>query len=390
MKYFPLLTLLLVGCGEPTETVMTENDGRLTTASQYPNYYSWNGTMPTLLIGGSNHEYPFLAEDWQKELEYLSKTGGNYVRFAIPVDLVTLTLNTKEFNELPPYFQQWSYLKAYLTRADQLGVAVEIDVWDHLAFNRLGWSENIWTARGSLGGRTLPQAFIAGEHPFYSTTTVDGDTVKLTTAYQKLLSLQQDFIDDLLLTVSSFDNVIYNVSVPSNAQIPWMVHWGRYIEQKLISQRRSPIVSIGVQPRSKINIALFNQRLLNGWNAVYHRPKPYGNGLNGAALTHLRGIRVVERLIKFWDLKPTPEILLNANTSTFAAGDGKGNYLIYLPGAGSVNLAPDWEEQLPVEVTVVGYLGTQRSELLKPPYGDSFRLYTEEAQGGWLVLRPVQ
>jgi hypothetical protein len=98
----------------------------------------------------------------------------------------------------------------------------------------------------------------------------------------------------------------------------------------------------------------------------------------------------VEQHLKFWDLRPAPDLLLEDDSEAIAATDGKGNYLIYLPGAGSVNLAPDWEEQLPVKVTVVGYLGTQRSELMEPPYGDSFRLYTEEDRGGWMLLEPVR
>jgi hypothetical protein len=110
--------------------------------------------------------------------------------------------------------------------------------------------------------------------------------------------------------------------------------------------------------------------------------------MNGLAQASIRGIRVVELHLKFHELKPAPELLLEDDTEALAATDGNGNYLIYLPSAGQVNLSPDWNDQVPVKVTVVGYLGTQRTEVLEPPYGDSFRLHTKEEKGGWMILKP--
>jgi len=167
-----------------------------------------------------------------------------------------------------------------------------------------------------------------------------------------------------------------------------MVYWGKYIEAKAAEKELPVNVNLGVVPPARINIARFNQKLINGASAVFHRPKPDGNGLNGSAQTSIRGARIVELHLKFWDLRPAPEILLEEETIASAATDDKGNYLLYLPGPGSVNISPDWDMQVPVRVTVVGYLGTQKSELLKPPYGESFRLFTEEAKGGWMILEP--
>ena len=102
----------------------------------------------------------------------------------------------------------------------------------------------------------------------------------------------------------------------------------------------------------------------------------------------LKAIRTVERHLKFWNLKPAPEVLIGNNAH--AATDGEGNYLFYMPTAGEIKVRLPVEDQVPIRVVVVGYLGTQRSELLQPPYGDSFKLFTDEIRGGWMILKPEE
>ena len=99
----------------------------------------------------------------------------------------------------------------------------------------------------------------------------------------------------------------------------------------------------------------------------------------------------MERLTKFWDLTPAPEILLDGTTaSATAAKDDRGNYVIHLaePSRLRVKLATRGQPRL--RFTVVGYLGTQRSEVLEPPYGSVFELSTEDERGAWLVLRRLE
>jgi len=54
-----------------------------------------------------------------------------------------------------------------------------------------------------------------------------------------------------------------------------------------------------------------------------------------------------------------------------------------------VELQLDIHPQVPLRVTVIGYLGTQKSEILRPPYNSSFTLYTKEPRGGWMVIKPL-
>lgn len=133
-------------------------------------------------------------------------------------------------------------------------------------------------------------------------------------------------------------------------------------------------------------IARFNRDLLAGVAAVRHHRPPYGNGFSGAALSSIRAIRTIEKRIRFWDLQPAQEVLADSLKDIYAAKDQKGNILIYIPTAGEIIIRPGLVRQVPIRVTVIGYLGTQRSEVLNPPYQEEFRLFTEEERGGWMLL----
>ncbi|TXF88597.1 hypothetical protein FUA23_14105 [Neolewinella aurantiaca] len=347
------------------------------------NWWSWDGENPELLLGGSSFEAPFLEDNWKEDLNYLHKAGGNYIRISLPA-----------FSgpQAPPVFaadsssagakDYWSKLEEFVRYAEAKGVVVEITVWDLDNISTM-WDSTIWA--GALD--YLGKDYLEGEHPFFR--TVPG-SMGYKDIYVETIATQTLFVDQLLSATLFAHNVIYNVQVPENTLIPWMVYWAKYIEADAREQGRVANVNAGIVPQRRISVAAFNQSILQGASVAFHRPKPNGNGLNGLAQASIRGIRVVERHLKFHELRPAPGLLQEDNTAAMAATDGEGSYLIYLPSAGQVNLSPDWEDQVPVKVTVVGYLGTQRSEILQPPYGDSFRLYTEEEKGGWMILKPEQ
>ncbi len=345
------------------------------------NRWSWDGKTPELLLGASSFEAPFLEKEWKEELNYLSKAGGNYVRIMLPAKTGPEAPFRAAQGKLQPTDKYWTQLEQYLTYAQEKGIAVEIQVWDFRLPAR--WDSSSWATVLAFGD----EQYLEGEHPFFR--TIPG-SIGYNEAYRPAIQLQEAFVDQLLTSSLNYNNVIYNVQVPDNLLIPWMVHWGKHIEARAKEQGRAVNVNAGIVPDRRINVARFNERILGGAAIAFHRPKPNGNGMNGLAQASIRGIRVVERHLKFHELKPAPELLLEDDTEATAATDGKGNYLIYLPSAGQVNLSPDWESQGPVDVTVVGYLGTQRTEVLQPPYGDSFTLSTKEEKGGWMILKPQQ
>lgn len=349
------------------------------------NRWSWDGKTPELLLGASSYEAPFLEKEWKAELNYLKKARGNYVRISLPqhrtdfrpFDSSSTVLEGRQISGEKEY---WEHLGEYLDYAEEKGIAIEISVWDYLNITEK-WDSTPWPAVLS----DLDAEYLEGEHPFFR--TIPG-SMGHRGVYELAVPEQEKFVDMLLESALSHDNVIYNVQVPNNLLIPWMVHWAKYIEAAAKKQGKVANINAGIVPDQRINIARFNQSILGGAAIAFHRPKPNGNGMNGLAQASIRGIRVVELNLKFHELRPAPELLLEDDTEASAATDGKGNYLIYLPSAGQVNLSPDWDNQVPVDVTVVGYLGTQRTEVLQPPYGDSFTLSTKEEKGGWMILKP--
>jgi len=106
-------------------------------------------------------------------------------------------------------------------------------------------------------------------------------------------------------------------------------------------------------------------------------------------LNALRGLRTVHRRIPMWTLSLDTSILKDLNyTAVTAAKDGHGGYLIYAATSGRISLTLD-AEQVPRRVTVVGHLGTQRSEILQPPYDRHFSLLSNEDRGGWILIEPL-
>ncbi len=132
-------------------------------------------------------------------------------------------------------------------------------------------------------------------------------------------------------------------------------------------------------------IALFNRVLLFG------APGAAFTEFTQAGLNAIRAVRTVELQVKFWDLHAEPELLSRNNpTSALGAADDAANYLLYIPSAGRVNVALRDGAQVPRRITVVGHLGTQRSEVLRPPYDRRFTLLSNDERGGWMVIKRLE
>ena len=132
------------------------------------------------------------------------------------------------------------------------------------------------------------------------------------------------------------------------------------------------------------SVRAFSGDLLNGSPASGYRQPVQ------AALNSFRAVRTVERHVAFWNLDPDPSLLGGERPlGTFAAADSLNNYVIYIPERGAVTINFRDSSQVARRVTVVGYLGTQRSEILQPPYDRSFTLRSNEERGGWLIIEPL-
>ena len=396
MKLLPLLLLSIFLCTcahapdnltAPTTTT-TPGTATLQPWPTDENYWSWDGQTPTLLIGASNHRAPFLAADARNEFNYLIKTGGNYVRTTLPAP--NPGPGPELLRPLPDCDDQpyWRSLREYVAYASSRSAAVEIEVWDYFAIAASPWDSSAWN---TLFEATLPDSLyrrdhLEGEHPFFQTVPA---SVAYDDGLLPALRQQEAFVRCLLDHTAAYGNVIYNVQVPDNMLIPWMVYWGRFIEKYGEEKGYGTRVQLGIVPLQRINVAAFNEAVLNGSPLAYHPARPFGNGMSGRALTSIRGVRVLQQHLDFTRLRPAPDLLAKNTGRAQAATDGEGKYAVYLPSSGDVHLSPAWADEQPVvDVTVVGYLGTQRTEVLEPPYEETFRLYTEEEKGGWLLLEP--
>lgn len=139
---------------------------------------------------------------------------------------------------------------------------------------------------------------------------------------------------------------------------------------------------VGVQTAD--NVATFNRGLLDGAASM-----TFGE-YTQRALNALRGLRTVQLHLDLWEVQLDETILDGSpGGAVSAATDGRGNYLIYTPTRGRVALQLD-DEQVPRRVTVVGHLGTQRSEILYPPYDRSFSLLSNDERGGWIIIERLE
>ena len=188
---------------------------------------------------------------------------------------------------------------------------------------------------------------------------------------------------------------LYGQFFPDYSQPDSMAFRTAFARQSFDLLRRQPHV-LRTEPHAIVSNQLlvaqpsdwFARRLLTGANAVDF-PHPSGQPIDfSRGLSAIRAARRVESLIKFWDLQPAPEILLDGNApTTTAAKDSLGNYVVHLATPTRVRIRLNTQDQVPIRFTVIGYLGTQRSEVLQPPYGSVFELSTEDERGAWLVMR---
>ena len=86
-------------------------------------------------------------------------------------------------------------------------------------------------------------------------------------------------------------------------------------------------------------VQTFFRNILGGYaTSRFHRP-PHGLGLSQTSINCLRSVRMIEELVKFWDLNPAMDLILNneENLAYIAAKD-KDTFVIYFTKPGRVQL----------------------------------------------------
>ncbi len=350
--------IFLFSCTDLAQQKALPTGFRLQPSLLYPDYWSWDGKDPILLLGAGGVPNAYMDPEFDRKLNILAENGGNFTTIQYDIGKQGAVSDS---------------LLRYLAAAGSYEIAVELQL-----------SENPKKEPGQLSAQ--------GNH-FKS-------LIRQTQGFKNIMfSLSPalaagGFIEELKRQRPDalVDGIDYQNVPLEQEQQPAYQHWEQ-LEGILSTRSRnvphhvSRVLNFGEIAAE--GIAAFNRSVLAGAAVVRHAPRPSGDGFSGASLAGIRAIRTVAQHFDFWTLEHAPEILPTAASNTaYAFTDGFDGFLIYLPTAGAVDLKLDIREQVPMRVSVVGYLGSQKSEILKPPYNDSFTLYTEEPRGGWMLIKP--
>ncbi|MFP4579787.1 MAG: DUF6298 domain-containing protein [Candidatus Sumerlaeia bacterium] len=111
--------------------------------------------------------------------------------------------------------------------------------------------------------------------------------------------------------------------------------------------------------------------LMNGVAAArFHRPTS-GNGLNERAQNCIRALRLVEEQVKFWDLSPRMDLLVDRLEEVYACASKDGAIMLYFPHGASI------------DVNLAGYPGARRLQWFSVEQGNADR--EEKLEGGQKV-----
>ncbi|MEM6770937.1 MAG: hypothetical protein AAF597_10160, partial [Bacteroidota bacterium] len=109
------LFVVLTACIDATFGASNSpTDRRIQVSEQYPNYWSWDGQEPVLLLGAGGANDAFLDPDYQQKLNILADNGGNFVS-------VTYHHSIHE--------QKLDSLVQFIRKAEELAIVVEVTLW---------------------------------------------------------------------------------------------------------------------------------------------------------------------------------------------------------------------------------------------------------------------
>lgn len=143
------------------------------------------------------------------------------------------------------------------------------------------------------------------------------------------------------------------IDISQNSQIPGYANWAnaQYVFDYIKTNPR-PINSTKIYGSETARdhwkergiteahaLASFCRNLVGGFaSSRFHRP-PSGLGLSGPSMGSIQAIREIESLIKFWEVRPRMDLLLenDRNEAYLTAREGE-NYLVYFTDGGQVKL----------------------------------------------------
>jgi len=342
MRIPPLLAVLcltILACSHTEDDSSPLLNEQIQPWADNPDYWAWGTTEPTLLLGLLVPGNEFLDPLFEQPLASLAAAGGNYLHLIIsPLPhqgLAPFLPNTSDLN--PAY---WERLEGLVAKAAKRKVVVQLQ---------------------------LP-------------TLVDTRDVAGTKRY----------LDQVLNATAAYGNVLYQIGDPDMPPAT-EAYYRSYLRQQAGTNGDSIYLTTHNPLYDGIgDVQELNRAVINGQTVVGVLPRSASRVSYGQLYSAIRAIRTIERQVHLRDFHPAPQYIDDAVPTAYAARDSiRGSLLVYLPSAGEVTISHGFDPQVALRFTRVGYLGTKRSERLEPPYSASFRMFTEEERGGWMLLESL-
>ena len=202
-----------------------------------PRYWQYGG-QPVVLLGGSNNDNLFQDVDLEGQLRLLASVGGNYIRN---------TMSSRDEGNIQPFALRpdgrydlerwndayWGRFERLLRLTRDLGVIVQIEVWDRFDYSREPWQSQAFNPRNNVN-YTYEQSGFAPAYPdhaaknrqpfFFTTPRQRNNTV--------VLRYQQRFVDEMLRRSLPYPNVLYCIDNETSGDEAWGAYWADYIRTR--------------------------------------------------------------------------------------------------------------------------------------------------------------
>lgn len=214
------------------------NQERIQPYPANPFYWQYQG-QPVLLLGGSVEDNLFQIPNLREHLELLHDAGGNYIRCTMssrdPGDVWPFGRPT----EGQPYdLETWNeeYWKRFTNCLEwclELGIIIQIEVWDRFDFARAPWDANPFNPKNNCNYTAQESGLLESiqthpgqrENAFFRTIPASENNLLV-------LKYQQAFVDKLLSCTLRYPNVLYCMDNETNEPPAWGAYWAGYIREK--------------------------------------------------------------------------------------------------------------------------------------------------------------
>ena len=239
MKPLKLLTffsfITLFSYSQPKDTV------QLKPWSENNRYWQYKGE-PVLLLGASNTDHLFLADNLINHLNEIVEIGGNYVRN---------TMSQREAKTLKPYALKkdgtydldrwnedyWSRFENMLKWTHERDIIVQIEVWDRFDYSRDFWNSSPWnpglntnyTYEETGFTKTYPKHPSSDVHPFFH--SIPGMPL-YESALDKIRKYQEAFVSKMLAYSLDYGNVLYCMNNETTTPVAWGQYWINFVQNK--------------------------------------------------------------------------------------------------------------------------------------------------------------